>query len=61
MLRRLPAPLLFVTVWVVGLQAVVQGAYVYGVANLETSPTGASVFRVTIAPDFESWTLHRVQ
>lgn len=60
-LHRLPSPLHFDTVWTVGLQAVVDGVYVYGVANLEPSPSGAAIFQVTISPDFESWTVHRVQ
>jgi len=35
--RRLPNPLHFAVVWVVGLQHVEAGEYVYGVAQLDVS------------------------
>jgi hypothetical protein len=60
-LRQLPCRLHFDTVWVVGLQHVVDGTYVYGVASPEPSMGGAPIFHIAISPDFESWTVQRVQ
>jgi hypothetical protein len=59
--RQLPSPLHFDTVWAMGLQGVIDGAYVYGVTNLHVDGGNAPAWRVTIAPDFESWTVERFQ
>jgi hypothetical protein len=55
--RQLPDPLYFEAVWVVGLQGVVDGAYVYTVTRLDLSQGDAPTWRVRIAKDFESWTI----
>lgn len=59
--HQLPSPLHFDTVWVMGLQGVVDDAYVYGVANLDTDGGSAPVWRIAIAPDFGSWSVERLQ
>jgi hypothetical protein len=43
--RRLPEPLHFETVWVVGLGCVENGEYVYNVTNLDVSEGNAPVFK----------------
>jgi hypothetical protein len=60
--KRLPNPLLFATVWVVGLQRVDDdGAYIYGVTNLDLSEGDVPVFLVRIAPEFDAWQVTRIQ
>jgi hypothetical protein len=59
--RQLPKPLHFAAVWVVGLQGVENGSYVYGVANLDLSRGDAPAFRVCISPDFDSWDVTTIQ
>lgn len=59
--RQLPAPLYFVGVWIVGLQAVEAGEYVYNVARLDLSHGNATVWSVRIAKDFDSWVVKHVQ
>ncbi len=57
--RQLPVPLDFDAVWVVALQGVENGEYVYGVTRLERE--GSPVWRVHIAADFENWRVEPVQ
>ena len=59
--RQLPDPLHFAAVWVVGLQFVEKGEYVYGVTSLDSSHGNVPVCRVRIAADFGSWTVERIQ
>jgi hypothetical protein len=59
--RGLPDPLHFDTVWAMGLQGVEQGAYVYGVTNLHQSGGDAPAWRVRIAPAFDAWAVERFQ
>jgi hypothetical protein len=59
--KRLPDPLLFASVWVVGLQSVDGGAYVYGVTNLDVSEGHAPVMLIRIAPGFDAWEATRKQ
>jgi hypothetical protein len=59
--RLLPSPLHFDTAWAMGLQEVIDGAYVYGVTNLNVAGGNAPTWRVSVAPDFKSWTVERVQ
>lgn len=59
--RGLPEPLHFDTVWAMGLQGVEQGAYVYGVTNLHRSGGDAPAWRVRIAPAFDAWAVERFQ
>jgi hypothetical protein len=56
--RALPDPVHFDGVWVVALQCVIDGEYVYGVTRLHT---GTPVWRVRIAADFESWQVEQIQ
>jgi hypothetical protein len=54
--RTLPNPLLFATVWVVGLQERTDdGEYIYIVAHLDVSNGDAPAFRVRITKDFDAW------
>jgi hypothetical protein len=60
--KQLPDPLLFATVWVVGLQRVEDdGAYVYGVTNLDVSEGHAPTMLVRISPEFDAWTVTKIQ
>lgn len=53
----LPTPLLFDAVWIVGLHSPENGAYAYDVCRLGFGSTPPLQARLTIAPDFESWTV----
>jgi hypothetical protein len=59
--RQLPAPLLFAAVWVVGLQAVEAGEYIYNVTCLDISDGDAPALRVKVEKDFNTWTVERIQ
>lgn len=58
--KQLPKPLLFDSVWIVGLQSAKAG-YVYGVAQLDAEKGDAQVWLVRIDEDFASWKVDRVQ
>jgi hypothetical protein len=60
-LRNLPVPLHFAAVWVVALQVVENGEYVYGVTSLDDSNGYAAIFLVRIAADFGSWRIDHIQ
>jgi hypothetical protein len=57
----LPKPLHFGAVWVVGLQGVDAGEYIYNVTQMDEEAGAAYVWRVRIAPDFDKWTVSRIQ
>jgi len=59
--RRLPNPLHFAVVWVVGLQHVEAGEYVYGVAQLDVSEGDAPAWAIRIGSDFSKWKIERIQ
>jgi len=59
--RQLPKPLHFATVWVVGLQGVHAGEYVYGVTHLDLSGGNAPTLLVRIRRDFSGWEVKRTQ
>lgn len=61
--KVLPPGLPFEAVWVMALQGVIDGSYTYGVTWLQLGlrPEGVPVWRVRIAPDFESWTVEPLQ
>jgi hypothetical protein len=59
--RRLPEPLYFATVWVVGLQGVESGEYVYNVTNLDLSAGNVPIFKVRIGQNFDRWHVTRCQ
>jgi hypothetical protein len=59
--RQLPEPLHFAAVWVVGLQLVASGEYVYGVTCLDVSDGDAPALLVRIRKDFDGWEVTRVQ
>jgi len=59
--RQLPDPLHFAAVWVVGLQVVENGEYVYGVTHLDLTEGDAPTFIVRIKKDFDDWTVTRIQ
>ena len=59
--RRLPDPLHFAAVWVVGLQGVEAGEYVYGVTNLDLTEGNAPTLLVRIKEDFDAWEVTRTQ
>jgi hypothetical protein len=59
--RHLPEPLHFASVWVVCLQRVEAGEYVYGVTHLDVSDGDAPSFLVRIRQDFGAWDIVRLQ
>ncbi len=59
--KKLPKPLHFEYVWVVVLQYVDHGDYVYGVTQLDTTGGDSPVWCMRIAADFGSWLARRIQ
>jgi hypothetical protein len=59
--RALPSGLPFEAVWVMSLQGVFSGSYLYGVTWLHLGFGNAPTWHVRIAPDFESWQVKTVQ
>jgi hypothetical protein len=60
--RKLPSPLYFAIVWVVGLhQAQAGGEYVYGVTQLDVSEGNALVWHVRIGENFDTWRVEAIQ
>ncbi|MCP3385958.1 hypothetical protein NLM31_36780 [Bradyrhizobium sp. CCGUVB4N] len=59
--KQLPNPLLFATVWVVGLQGVEDGEYVYGVTNLDLTEGKVPTLLVRVSRDFSSWQVTQIQ
>jgi hypothetical protein len=59
--RELPNPLHFAAVWVVGLQKVEDGAYIYGVTLLDMSGGNAPTYVVRISSSFDSWEVTDLQ
>jgi len=59
--RQLPEPLHFAAVWVVGLQRVEAGDYVYGVAHLDVGEGNAPTLLVRVKKDFDAWQVERIQ
>lgn len=59
--RRLPEPLHFAAVWVVGLGGVEDGRYVYHVALLDVGDGDAPTYLVSIESDFTAWSVRRIQ
>lgn len=53
--EQLPQDLAFEAVWVVGLQLVDDGSYVYDVTRLDLSLGAPPVWSIRIAPDFTAW------
>jgi hypothetical protein len=48
-------------VWVVGVQGVQDGRYVYGVTHLDVSEGPAPTWIVRISEDFSLWEVERLQ
>ena len=59
--RQVPEEIDFEAVWVVGLQGVKDGEYVYGVTRLDLSRGNAPVWLVRIAKDFDGWEVEPIQ
>ncbi len=59
--KRLPAPLHFAIVWVLGLHQVQDGEYVYGVTQLDVSEGNAMVWLVHVGKDFDAWRVEAIQ
>jgi len=59
--RQLPDPLHFMAVWVVSLQEVRAGKYVYSVTHLDMSEGDAPTLLVCINADFSAWEIRPVQ
>ncbi|HTK34078.1 MAG TPA: hypothetical protein VL358_02170 [Caulobacteraceae bacterium] len=59
--RCLRQPLLFDAAWVVSLEGVLAGEYVYNVTRLDVSKGQAPAWRVCLAKDFDDWSVEVVQ
>ena len=59
--HRLPSPLHFDAVWVVGLSVVEEGSYIYDVMRLDVTHGSCPIWRVHIAPDFGGWVIEPIQ
>jgi hypothetical protein len=59
--KQLPETLDFSAVWVMGLQGVEAGQYVYGVTLLDLSRGDAPAWRVRIGEDFDTWKVEEIQ
>jgi hypothetical protein len=59
--QSLPDPMHFAMVWVLGLQGVEAGEYVYGVTSLHLTQGRAPTWLVYIGRDFNSWQVARTQ
>lgn len=59
--RRLPDPLHFATVWVVCLQGVHAGDYLYGVTNLDLTRGNVPTLLVRINRNFDAWEVTRIR
>jgi hypothetical protein len=57
---QLPSPLHFEAVWVVGLQSIDAGEYVYNVTRLDLSRGHALAWRVRISKEFDQWKVEPV-
>jgi hypothetical protein len=57
---QLPSPLHFEAVWVIGLQSIEAGEYVYNVTRLGLSRGHAPVWRVRIGKEFDQWKVEPV-
>lgn len=59
--KKLPRPLHFDDVWVVALQGIDDGEYIYAVTQLDTTAGNAPIWQIRIATDFDSWKVARIQ
>lgn len=59
--RHLPKPLLFEAAWIVALQGVADGGYVYAVTRLDPDSGTAPAWYVCIGKDFDVWKVAPVQ
>jgi hypothetical protein len=59
--RNLPDPLYFEAVWVISLQSVENGDYVYGVTLLDISQDPAPVYLIRIGSKFDGWAVTELQ
>lgn len=59
--KQLPKTLDFDDVWVVGLQGVEEGEYVYDITQLDVDGGDAPTWRVRIRRDFSAWQVERIQ
>jgi hypothetical protein len=55
--KALPRPLYFGAVWVVGLQGVEDGDYIYNVTEMDQEAGIAHVWWVRISADFDKWSV----
>jgi len=59
--KHLPETLYFEAVWVVGLQKVEAGEYVYGVTRLDLSRGNVPIWIVRIGKNFDAWNVEAKQ
>lgn len=59
--KKLPNPLYFEDVWVVGLQGVIEGKYSYAATQLRIDCGNAPIWIVDLSEDFSSWNVNKTQ
>ena len=59
--KLLPETLYFREVWLVGLQSVTEGEYVYAATLLDLSDGNAPTWHVRIGKDFDAWQVKPIQ
>ena len=59
--RAVPQPILFGAIWLVGLQAVEEGDYLYNVVEIDAENGVSHVWQVRIAASFDEWSVSHVQ
>ena len=59
--KRLPTPLYFEDVWVLALQSIEDGDYIYAVTRLNGIDGNAPIWQVRITADFGCWDVIRLQ
>lgn len=57
--RKLPQQLDFASIWVIGLQRVIEDEYYYNVTKLDTNRS--PVWRIKINKNFDAWEVSRIQ
>lgn len=59
--RAVAQPILFGAIWLVGLQAVEAGEYVYTVVEVDAENGVSHVWRVRIVANFDEWSVSHIQ
>jgi hypothetical protein len=59
--KAVPQPIMFGAIWLVGLQAVENGDFLYNVIEIDAENGVSHIWRVRIAPSFDGWSVKSIQ